>query len=401
MPHPADQALDHTSGPPLLGLLPREWALVVVALSIATLPSVMPVMVGVLADQLGMGVERAGYVVSVNMGGIFAGTLACAWLSRRASWNRLLVGGLLVMVLGNGLTLLSAGYPALLATRLLSGLGEGVAGAICYALMGRSLLPVRTVAVYVAGQGIVGALGMAALPPLVAGHGWQVFYIGVSLLALPALWLAPVAVRAQASADPTGPTHTAASRSFAAWGALAAIFGFFFGLAALWAFLQPIGASRGLSVVQVSSALSASAVAGFAGSVVAGLAAGRLSTWQGTAIGLAALLASVAGLLIGTPATFFAGACLLSFAWAFEYPYLFRCLASEDDSGGIAVLTPAATGGALTAGPAIGGFVLQNAGVASLCAVGVMAAVLGSATAIALSTRRRSTGAHVQLPVSP
>ena len=44
----------------VLGLPAREWSIVAVALAIAALPAVMPVMVGALTHQFGIRVDQAG-----------------------------------------------------------------------------------------------------------------------------------------------------------------------------------------------------------------------------------------------------------------------------------------------------------------------------------------------------
>ena len=64
---------------------PPLWAAVYIGVAAATLPAVLPVMVGVMTDQLGFGLERAGYVASANMGGVALGSVFRAGLTRRWS----------------------------------------------------------------------------------------------------------------------------------------------------------------------------------------------------------------------------------------------------------------------------------------------------------------------------
>ena len=376
------------AGRSALGLNAAEWAAIAIALAAATLPAVLPLMVGVLARQFGIGVAQAGYVIAINMCGILAGSLSCVMLSRRFRWASLIVVGLGLMVLGNALTMLTSSLIPLIASRLVSGWGEGLVGACCYALMGQAKLPGRSIALYTAGQSIIGASGLAALPTLMADFGWHVFYILVSIIAVPALLLTPVATRARAVVV-IDRHHVAADRlSGAGFGALAAIFLFFVGVSMVWAFMEPMGIRQHLSLTRLSIALSTSSIAGLGGSFVAGTLADRLRVELGLAIGIATIVGSLMLLLIGGFYPYMAAICGLYFAWAYQFPFLFGCLAEIDTNGRIASMTPVATGGALTAGPAIGGYVLENGGLTVLSA-GCLGLTL-AATVLAVWVRTRS-----------
>lgn len=377
------------------GLSAPEWATIAIALAAATLPAVLPLMVGVLARQFGIGTEQAGYVIAMNMGGILAGSLSCVLLARRFAWAPLIVVGLSIMVAGNGLTMLTTGLPSLIASRLVSGWGEGVVGACCYALMGQARLPGRSIAFYTGGQSIVGAAGLALLPSLMAAYGWHVFYVLVSLVALPALLLTSIAVRGRARAVATASSEVASRRPPAAgFGALLAIFMFFVGIAMIWAFMERLGVRQNFSLTQLSVALSASSIAGLAGSLMAGALADRLRVAIGLAIGIAVIVGSLALLLMGSFYPYMAAICGLYFAWAYQFPFLFGCLADSDRGGRIAVMTPVATGGALTVGPAIGGFVLEHGGVPMLCAGCLLLTVAGTVLAARVRGSTGSLPAH-------
>lgn len=359
---------DTRVGHEVLGLNAAEWAAIVIALAAATLPAVLPLMVGVLSRQFGIGTAQAGYVIATNMGGILAGSLSCVFLARRFRWASLIAAGLGIMVLGNALTMLTSSLNPLIASRLVSGWGEGLVGACCYALMGQARLPGRSIAFYTGGQSIIGAASLAILPTLMAEFGWHVFYILVSIVAVPALLLTPIATRVRTVAA-VDPQQVAANRlSVASFGALIAIFLFFVGIAMIWAFMEPLGIRQNLSLTQLSVALSASSIAGLGGAFVAGALADRLRAEIGLAIGAAAIVGSLALLLTGGFYPYMAAICGLYFAWAYQFPFLFGCLAEIDRDGRISALTPVATGGALTAAPAIGGYVLENGGLAMLSA---------------------------------
>lgn len=366
------------NGRVVLGLPVRDWPVIAVTLAVATLPAVMPVMVGALMRQFGLKIDQAGFVISANMAGILLGALSSPLLLSRLSDRAILVGGLLVMSAGNGLTLIVHAYLPLLATRLFSGWGEGLAAAVGYSLMGRSSLPARTVANYAGGQALIGSVGMAALPSLTQRFGAPAFYGPITLLALASLLAVNPATRAAPRpglAPSRGPGALRGAGGPAAM--LAALFAHFAGMTTAWAFLQRIGADNGLPEPAVAAALSASAIAGLAGSLAASLLARRLSTPASLALGAVLVMACALGLAAPGAGLFAATACLLSFTWAAQYPFMFRRLAELDRQGRWTTLTPVATASALSAGPALGGMLLQRTGLASLDAAFLLLTVTG------------------------
>jgi len=348
----------------------------------------MPVMVGVLAEELAFGTAGAGYVASANLAGVCLGSIACLPLARRRSWAALIVVGAVLMIGTNLLTTLHSSYAHVFTMRFLSGLGEGVIAGICYAAMGHSREPARALAFYVAGQGVVGAVGMGLMPAVVTDYGWRWFFVLVSVLALPAFVLAkPIGTLQDRVAGPRS-----SGRSVLSWRSAYALFSillYFVGMSAIWAFLERIGHAKGLDMTQLSLSLSASAVANMIGSLAVGFAAHRLSTMQGLAIGMAALVASLAGLVASDEwQAFLVSASLFSFSWGFYFPYQFRLLARVDQS--VTGVMPAITGGGLTIGPAVGGVLLATSGTASVCAFGLAAVTASAASTIHITFRSRA-----------
>lgn len=350
-----------------------EWCTVAVAVVVASLPAVMPAMVGAMAAQPHVGTEGAGYLVSINMAGIFIGTLLRALMRVAPSAKRMIVAGLSVMMIGNLVTIAVATMPALLAARLISGLGEGFAAGVCFSLMAGARRPANIFAFYAAGQGIIGTIGMGVLPWLVAVFDWRAFYVVLTVLAVPALFLAGPAAR---NGVDEAKRISSAPISLPGWFGLAMIFLFFVGMALLWAFLQRIGEYHGLGLVAVSGALASTAMAGLAGSLTVAFGGDRLPDRAAWIIGIVLVTGSAASLWTTSGFLFLIGAWALNFAWGFQYPFFFRALARTDPGKGAAV-TPMATGIALTVGPALGGWIIEHAGIEAAC-LAFLALTLGA-----------------------
>lgn len=338
------------------------WAAIYVGVAAATLPAVLPVMVGIFADGFGYGLARAGLVASFNMGGILVGCLLSPIVATRLSWPGAVRIALAVMIAGNLLTMLNGPFAYIAATRAFSGLGEGVVAGICYAAMGRAARPERSISIYFGGQSIVGMVGLGSFGWVASTFGWPWIFLLLSLVAVPGFWLADRIGQAQ----PAPPVPAPGIR-FARGPCLALVFILilFVGMASLWPFIERIGTGRGLDTGAVAFALSVSAFGGLAGSAAAGIVAGRLSRSVGLICGLAILAAGIGGLALSSgPWGFAAALWLFAFAWPFQYAFQFGVLAATDPGGRIVALTPAITGGGLTIGPALGGVLLENWGLA-------------------------------------
>src|SRR5690242_2201797 len=111
------------------GLTAADWSAIYLGVAAATLPAVLPVMVGVMAEQLGFGIVRAGYTASANLGGVALGSVACAAIARAWSWQRLIRVGAVVMIGTNLITTLMSGFVTIMLMRFASGLGEGLISA--------------------------------------------------------------------------------------------------------------------------------------------------------------------------------------------------------------------------------------------------------------------------------
>jgi predicted MFS family arabinose efflux permease len=369
------------------GLTTPVMAAIYLGVAAATLPAVMPLMVAVLGDDLGFGTEQAGYIASANMGGLLLGVVTCAILATRVSWGALLLAGLAIMICTNLLTMLGSAFIYIASMRFFSGLGEGIVGSICYAAMGRSRQPTRAIAFYLAGQGLVGAVGMAAIPIIVQRAGWQWLFVAVSILAVPGFGLSR-RIGTLRETPYERASESGLTLSWAAWYALVGILIYFTGMAAIWAFLERIGEAKGVSLAHLSFALSASAIGGMAGSLTVGFVAHRLSTLAGLTSGLCLLLVGIVGLALWDAwQVYLVATIFFYFAWSFQYAFQFKVLAAVDRGAKIVGIVPAVTFGGLTIGPAIGGVLLSLGGSVALCVFGLTCVLASVAGAVHLQFR--------------
>lgn len=370
------------------------WAAIYVGIAAATLPAVLPVMVGVLADQLGFGLVHAGYAASANMGGVALGSVMGAVLTRRWSWATVIIVGAAVMIGANVLTMAGTAFPYVAAMRLTSGLGEGFIASICYAAMGRSGQPARALAFYAAGQGLVGAAGMGFMTTVVQLAGWQVLFVLVSVLALPAFWLARPIGTLQGGEEIAATTARSGHLPLLGWATVGALAMQFIGMSAIWSFLERLGHAKGIDPFHLSFAMSATAIASMTGSLAVGLFAHRVRGLQGIAGAFGVFVISIAGLLLWTDwRVFLLAGVFFMLSWAVYFPFQFGLLAEFDRGGRLAAIMPAVTGAAFTVGPAIGGVLMAKGGASGILTWGFACMSVSSLVCVALyQLSRRISG---------
>ena len=145
-----------------------------------------------LKDELGLSASRLGILLSS-----FFWTYACfqivsGWLVDRFNVNRVMAAGFLLWSLATAVTAGVHGFAALLAVRLILGMGESVAYPSYSKILARYLSEEqRGVAnsVIVAGAACGPAFGMFMGGMLMAKFGWRPFFLAVGLASL--LWLLP------------------------------------------------------------------------------------------------------------------------------------------------------------------------------------------------------------------
>ncbi len=347
--------------------------------------SVLPVMVGAIADAHGLSSSEAGYVAAADLCGFALAALAAVFWIERAKLHRIAGAGLLAVVAGNLLSLHTPDFATLLVARLLAGVGAGTAYAVAISTLARSARADRDFGIMVAAQIGFQVIALFALPRLAALWGPDAIFFtlaGTACLAFLGI------LRGSRSTDESQHRAPAAARALSSWFALAAVALFSVNLGALWTYVERIGVGAGLSSPQTGTVLAMS----LAFSVFGALGASRLGERLGRrlpfVLAAAAQLTALALLTEHAGATAFAiGAALYSLAWAFAVPYLYIVVASQDATGRMIVLAPAAQAIGAGLGPATaasmltGNSYLPANALAASALVGAMLCMLGAGRA--------------------
>ncbi|MFL1416759.1 MFS transporter [Pseudomonas fildesensis] len=344
----------------------RPWEmLAAIVLFAAITPTILmtaPAVAAQLASQWQLSPSHIGDLFSVELGAMSLATLPALWWLKRVNWRlAALVAGVLFIVAN----LLSTGaetYTDLLLARFVSALAGGSLMIICLASAATTANPSRVYGLWVMGQLVVGAVGLAVLPGLFERYGLNACYLilaGLMTVLLPL-------VRGFPSGSPAPEATNILSAPGSRWRAalgIGAILAFYISLGGVWTFIGALATSAGVSPQQSGEVLAIATVMGIAGAASVSLIGARLPRAVLLLMGYALMAAAVL-LLLGQPALlrFALAALLFKFTWTFVLPLILACLADLDHSGKLMNASNLVIGGGLAIGPAIAGRLIEASG---------------------------------------
>ena len=350
---------------------------------------VLPMYVGALADDFGFTSAQIGYLVSIELGGAALASLSALFWLRRTDWRKATLILLIVLAAANWMCIGAGGdYEALYRVRAIAGLAAGALMAIALAALGDTRDQDRNFAFGVAGQlGISGCL-LLVLPYFVVRWGVDsvfAIFLLACLIAIPlARWIpstgkAPVTVR-----------MTERKSLLPLWG-LAGSAAIFVGQAAVWAFIERMGSTAGLSPSTIGAALGSSVFAGLAGALTASWLSDRKGRRLPMALAMAGEIVCLLFLFDGfTTAIYFAVVIVYSVCWNFWLPYQMAVIADTDISGKFVALITLSQAVGIAVGPALVGPLISQDNFNPVVWTGIGFAVLAMAMFLPVTARPKT-----------
>ena len=126
---------------------------------------------------LGFTEVEVGRVAGMDLGGLSAGAVAAAWMINRINRRLLVVLGIFIAVLANGLCLKYVDYEVVLWLRFLAGFGSGIYTAVAMAVFGMSIRPALAYNLMLFSFAFTQALEMRVLPQLSMNGIYWVFIV--------------------------------------------------------------------------------------------------------------------------------------------------------------------------------------------------------------------------------
>jgi len=149
----------------------------------------IPVISTAWVTKLGFSEIEVGRVAGMDLGGLSAGAIFTAWVINRISRRVLVLSGIIIAVIANGLCLKYTDYDTVLWLRFLAGFGSGIYTAVAVAIFGMSIRPALAYNLMLFSFAFSQALEMRVLPQLSMNGIYWVFIV-CFLLTLPFLkWI--------------------------------------------------------------------------------------------------------------------------------------------------------------------------------------------------------------------
>jgi len=330
---------------------------------------ILPVFVGTVLQIQSIGTERAGWLGSGDLIGYALGSLVAFRLIARVSWRTLATSGLVLMIVGNLISILASDFfLSLFVVRVgLTGLGAGLVIAVPYNALGSMPDSERSTGLYWTFNVLGGSAALLIFPLIAQQFGPGALFGALAILAASAI---PVALTASSSGDAkeTG-TDDRSGTLFTGLGAteiimLCSIALFNLGLGGVWAFIDRPALSLGLSGQTIGWILSGTYLVCMLGSGTA--------TLQGRRLGLIApyvgamLLVATATILLSQASTiliYIAVVATINFCWNYSMTYQFLAVFETSTSKHTATLIFFAQSMGLMFGPALSGMISQRASV--------------------------------------
>ena len=345
----------------------------------------IPVISTAWVTLLGFTEVEVGRVAGADLGGLSLGAIVTSVFISKVNRRWLVVWGLGLAVLANGLCITLVDYNQVLWLRLLAGFGSGIYTAVAVTSLGASSKPARAYNAMLFAFAFSQALEMHFLPQLsMAGIYWV--FIVCFLITLPFIRWIPARGHARVEIAPAAETqvitaNVAATPSYVPWLCLVAMVITYINIGSYWTYIELAALSDGATPSWISQVLVWASFCSLIGCAFATLLSNRFGLLRPLLVALLTM-GLIVGLLVNgiTDTKLLISVFSFNLLWIFIDVYQMSTIANVDLAGKYAALMPAAQGLGQIIGPnlaaSILGLQLGYSAVFLMCSVAALLAML-------------------------
>ena len=349
---------------------------------------ILPVYLGALYNDLGLGESQLGLLATIELLGIAVMATTGVYWSTRWDWRRMVTGGLALIILGNIVTyfmLADISYNGLLALRFAIGMAAGVLTAVMLAYLAAHPDTERASGFLISAQTALQVGGIYLVPVLIAAPllggiflGAKGVFLAMAIFAAILLISVRALPRSGGSQESEAVVSDEHGHGLHAAVVLASFVLFFIAQTALWGFLELLGAEAGVPADKTILAITLSTLVAVLGPLVASYFGTRLGQFAPLVTAGVIQFVGLAMLMI-VEIDFVALLVALSifqFGWTMAIPYQYGVIADVDPTHRFIVLVSPASALGLAFGPVIAGVLIESSGYTAMyIAVGVALAL--------------------------
>lgn len=338
--------------------------MIVWATSGAAVLVLLPMLVGGFVDYLGFSGTDLALLAAADMLGAAFGTLIISPKVDKINIKKTATISIIIMVVGNLLSIGITGVWILFIIRIFCGLGQGISmGAAC-AVMSHTEKPDRAIALFVVAALLFGAVGLYVLPYILSSGGLDYLYICLAIVATASLvcifWL-PKHALAVVSAEDTSNDSSDMIKPVMKWMAVLGVLAYFMAQGSVWAYIERMGVEANISMSDIGLALGICSIFGAAGGLTAAVLDIRFGRFAPLTV---AAIISVVGLMILLTdfnlLTYTIAASMFNYGWNYTYPYQLTAIRSVDPTARLVSIAVAMQTFGLAIGPVIAGMLISE-----------------------------------------
>ena len=320
---------------------------------------------------------QIGTIATFETLSISIASIVLSRLVNRLDRKKIFITSAILVILGNILTILAPLLNYVILARIISGLGSGAIVATVVATIARGSNAQMTFALLNSGVGVMGVLLPFCLPIIIASSGMNgaySFHLFISLFIF--LFISLLAL----SNESENKQNTISSyKGYAGWASMLGTSLIFLGHAGIFAFSAKIGATLGISVIQVGYVFMAGGLLTIFGPLLAGFIGQRFGSLAPCLILITILL--VTGIILANVKSaliFFIAVPLCGMIPMILTPFFLGGMAKLDPSGSLAAAHPAFSTMGGAAGPVVMGYTIDMAGFTSIGWVLILMVLIGT-----------------------
>ena len=345
----------------------------------------IPVISTAWVTLLGFTEVEVGRVAGADLGGLSLGAIVTSVFISKVNRRWLVVWGLGLAVLANGLCITLVDYNQVLWLRLLAGFGSGIYTAVAVTSLGASSKPARAYNAMLFAFAFSQALEMHFLPQLsMAGIYWV--FIVCFLITLPFIRWIPARGHARVETAPAAESqvitaNVAAMPSYVPWLCLVAMVITYINIGSYWTYIELAALSDGATPSWIGQVLVWASFCSLIGCAFATVLSNRFGLLRPLLVALLTM-GLIVGLLVNgiTDTKLLISVFSFNLLWIFIDVYQMSTIANVDLAGKYAALMPAAQGLGQIIGPnlaaSILGLQLGYSAVFLMCSVAALLAML-------------------------
>ncbi len=359
---------------------------------------IKPLLVGALIQEYLFTPPQAGFVAGIEMAGIGIAAFVVAALGGGWPRRRVIISGATLGILGSIVPMLTDAYWPILVARFVAGTGCGLIASIVLAVIGTTRDPDRTFGLYYiltyVNSAMMVPVGLWVLSRYGVPGGYA-FLALVLAIAYITVHRVPERVGTQTRhADGTGLPPFPMTDGLLALG-LSLLF--WIGVGGIWAFVERLGTSAGLTPQGIGFVLTIGPLFSIAGALTASILHIRFGRFPILTIAIS--LAAVGATLLGpiqTSWTFAAGVLTISYVWSLFLAYMGGAMSAIDPSGRVIALSVTSQTIGMAVGPATAGLIASKIGYEGIALMGLACFIATLPLLMLLRMRQRPAVVHAQ-----